>query len=138
VRRFAIERGVVPNADSVRAGRRQIRDLEVCAPAPNAAGHIRDALTDHGAGSIQGLREEAHALCVIALAGIDVTGNSASTVLRLISPLDSEVLLSAAHQSGGRHSQWWACAYARAGRSHRRDQAPQEHESTGRQDVLSP
>src|SRR5262249_3740033 len=72
---FAIEPGVVPNADSIRAGRRQIRDLEIGARASHAA-HKCDVLTEHVAGRVQGLCEETHVLCVLALVVIDVTGDS--------------------------------------------------------------
>src|SRR5262245_28646158 len=101
---FAIGQRVVPNADAVRAGRGQIRDLEVGARASHAAEHNRDTLTDHGAGRVDGLGKDAHVLCVLALVVIDMTGDSSGTVLSLISsPVNSKVFLPAGHQ----RSSWY-------------------------------
>src|SRR5713226_3878327 len=112
----ALDPGVVPNADSIRAGHRQIRDLEVGAPgSSHAAGHKRDALTDHGAGRVQGLCEDTEVLCVLAVPVINVTSDSSGTVLPLTSsPFEGEVVLPAVHQSGGCHGRGLAPVPAQA------------------------
>src|SRR5262249_657150 len=131
-----LDPGVVPNADSVQARYWQIRNLEVCAPgSSHTSGHKRDALTDHGAGRVQGLCKDTQVQvqCVFAVPAVDVTSDSSGTVLLLIHcPFDGEVLLPTGHQRRSRRGQLWAGACARAGRSHRCDQAHQEHESAGR------
>jgi hypothetical protein len=129
---WPLDPGVVPNADSVRAGCRQIRDFEVGAPgSSHASGHKRNALTDHGTGRVQGLCEDAQVQCVLAVPVINITADSGIALPLISSPFEGEVLLPAVHQSGGCHGQRRACAGARAGRGHRRDQARQEHESKG-------
>src|SRR5437870_6006801 len=129
----ALGPGVVPDADSIRIGRRQIRDLEVGAPgAAHASEHPCDALADHGARRVQGLCEQADVQRVLAMSVVDVTRDSSDAVLSLISrPLEREVLLPAGHQGRGRHGQRRAGSRTCAGSHHRSDQAHQEREPKG-------
>src|SRR5262245_29351267 len=131
--------GEVVDAHAVRAGYREIRDLEVDAPqAADAAGYERDALTDDGARCVDGLGHDAEVERILALPVVDITRDTLGTIASLqCRPLDRKIVLPAVHQGGVRHGQGRVrtVTHICAPRRGRRDRPHQDHESHGSHDV---